>query len=81
MFILGILQTEYPIRCPKNGNKRLQVMRFASERDLDFKKWTNVKMERENNMREFKGMEEDQPKFGAGSEFGCEFIKVHMFGS
>jgi transcription initiation factor TFIIF subunit alpha len=45
-------------------------MRFASERDLDFKKWTNVKMQRENNLHNFKGIEEDQPKFGAGSEFG-----------
>lgn len=27
-------------------------------------------MERENNMKEYKGMEEEMPKFGAGSEFG-----------
>jgi transcription initiation factor TFIIF subunit alpha len=37
-------------------------MRFTSERDVDFRKWTNVKMERENNMKEFKGFDEDQPK-------------------
>ncbi|CAB3369528.1 Hypothetical predicted protein [Cloeon dipterum] len=62
---------EYVIRCPKNTSKKFQVMRFASERDLDFKKWSNVKMERENNLREFKGVaDEEQPKFGAGSEFG-----------
>lgn len=27
-------------------------------------------MERENNMKEFRGTEEEMPKFGAGSEFG-----------
>ncbi|KAK9700495.1 Transcription initiation factor IIF, alpha subunit (TFIIF-alpha) [Popillia japonica] len=63
---------EYSIRVPKNIEKRYHVMRFNATLDVDFEKWTQVKMERENNMKEFKGMEEDMPKFGAGSEFGRE---------
>lgn len=38
-------------------------MRFNSTLKVDFTKWTQVKMERENNMREYKGIEEDQPKY------------------
>jgi len=47
-------------------------MRFHSALNVDVTKWKNVKLERENNAREFKGGEEedDIPKFGAGSEFG-----------
>lgn len=48
-------------------------MRFNSTLGVEFDKWSQVKMERENNMREFKGThEEEHPKFGAGSEFGRE---------
>ncbi|XP_023012958.1 transcription factor IIFalpha [Leptinotarsa decemlineata] len=63
---------EYSIRVPKHIQKRYHVMRFNGTLDIDFSKWTKVSMERENNMREFKGAEEEQPKFGAGSEFGRE---------
>lgn len=45
-------------------------MRFNATLNVDFSKWSQVKMERENNMKEYKGMEEEMPKFGAGSEFG-----------
>lgn len=45
-------------------------MRFNATLNVDFSKWTQVKMERENNMKEYKGVEEEMPKFGAGSEFG-----------
>lgn len=45
-------------------------MRFNATLNVDFSKWTQVKMERENNMKEYKGLEEEMPKFGAGSEFG-----------
>lgn len=45
-------------------------MRFNATLNVDFSKWSQVKMERENNMKEYKGMEEELPKFGAGSEFG-----------
>lgn len=37
-------------------------MRFNGNLGVDFGKWTQVKMERENNMREFKGLDEEQPK-------------------
>ncbi|CAG9805477.1 unnamed protein product [Chironomus riparius] len=62
--------TEYSIRCPKNMKHKHHVMRFNYNLNVDFSQWRNVKMERENNMREFKsGLEEDAPKFGAGSEY------------
>lgn len=38
-------------------------MRFNSNLNIDFAQFTQVKMERENNMREYKGMEEEQPKY------------------
>ncbi|XP_021921063.1 general transcription factor IIF subunit 1 isoform X2 [Zootermopsis nevadensis] len=64
---------EYSIRVPKNTKKKYHVMRFTSSVNVDFSKWTQVKMERENNMREFRGgTEEEMPKFGAGSEFGYD---------
>jgi transcription initiation factor TFIIF subunit alpha len=47
-------------------------MRFNYNLNVDFSLWRNgaVKMERENNMREFKmNDDEDTPKFGAGSEY------------
>lgn len=37
-------------------------MRFNGTLDVDFAKWTKISMERENNMREYKGIEEEQPK-------------------
>lgn len=37
-------------------------MRFNATLNVDFAKWTNVKMERENNIKEFKGIDEDVPK-------------------
>lgn len=45
-------------------------MRFNANLNVDIAKWTQVKMERENNAREYKGYDEEMPKFGAGSEFG-----------
>jgi transcription initiation factor TFIIF subunit alpha len=47
-------------------------MRFNATLNVDFAQWRAVKMERENNMKEFKGFDEDMPKFGAGSEFNRE---------
>lgn len=38
-------------------------MRFNSNLKVDFAKWSQVKMERENNMREYKGIDEEQPKY------------------
>lgn len=53
---------EFSIRVPKNVQKRYHVMRFNATLDVDFAKWTQVKMERENNMREYKAVEEEMPK-------------------
>ncbi|XP_063546615.1 general transcription factor IIF subunit 1 isoform X2 [Cydia strobilella] len=61
---------EFKIRVPKNVKKKHHVMRFNATLNVDFGKWTQVKMERENNIKEFKGLDEDMPKFGAGSEYG-----------
>ncbi|XP_018303388.1 general transcription factor IIF subunit 1 [Mycetomoellerius zeteki] len=61
---------EFSIRVPKNSKKKHNVMRFNATLNVDFSKWSQVKMERENNMKEYKGIEEEMPKFGAGSEFG-----------
>lgn len=45
-------------------------MRFNYNLNVDFSQWRTVKMERENNQREFKMTEDDDiPKFGAGSEY------------
>lgn len=46
-------------------------MRFHGTLNVDVSKWTQVKMGRENNLKDFKN-EEEMPKFGAGSEFGRE---------
>ncbi|XP_012281226.1 general transcription factor IIF subunit 1 isoform X2 [Orussus abietinus] len=61
---------EYSIRVPKSSKKKHNVMRFNATMNVDFSKWSQIKMERENNMKEYKGMDEEMPKFGAGSEFG-----------
>lgn len=45
-------------------------MRFNAVLKVEFKEWEKVKLERENNMKDFRGFDEDMPKFGAGSEFG-----------
>lgn len=37
-------------------------MRFNATLDVDIAKWTQVKMERENNMKEYKGIDEEIPK-------------------
>uniref|UniRef100_A0A182T4H8 Transcription initiation factor IIF subunit alpha n=1 Tax=Anopheles maculatus TaxID=74869 RepID=A0A182T4H8_9DIPT len=60
---------EFVIRVPKNLKKKYHVMRFNATLNVDFTQWRTVKMERENNQKEFKGIEEVMPKFGAGSEF------------
>ncbi|XP_065083305.1 general transcription factor IIF subunit 1 [Ochlerotatus camptorhynchus] len=60
---------EFTIRAPKNLKKKYHVMRYNATLNVDFTQWRTVKMERENNLKEFKGMDEDMPKFGAGSEF------------
>ncbi|XP_055315238.1 general transcription factor IIF subunit 1-like [Sitodiplosis mosellana] len=60
---------EFTVRIPKNLKKMHHVMRFNATLKVDFAQWKNVKMERENNMRDARAMEEEMPKFGAGSEY------------
>ncbi|XP_077549591.1 transcription factor IIFalpha isoform X3 [Haemaphysalis longicornis] len=60
---------EFIVRIPKQTKKRHHVMRFNAAHKQDISKWTQIRMERENNMKEFK-LDDDMPKFGAGSEFG-----------
>lgn len=60
---------EYIVRVPKPDKKRYHVMKFNSSLNVDFASWSQAKIERENNLKDFK-TEEDMPKFGAGSEFG-----------
>lgn len=59
---------EFSIRVPKASRKH-HVMRFNATLNVDFAQWKVVKLERENNMKEFKSLDEEQPKFGAGSEY------------
>lgn len=59
---------EYTIRVPKNTKKSHHVMRFNATLNVDFCRWKTARMERENNMRDAR-MEEEMPKFGAGSEY------------
>lgn len=47
-------------------------MRFSSSLGIDFKEWTEPKLERENNQVELKGSQDEHPKSGAGSEYGRE---------
>lgn len=65
--------TEYSIRMGKKTQKKHHVMKFNYNLNVNFDKWTSVGMERENNLKEFKGLEAaKQPKFGAGSEYNSE---------
>lgn len=44
-------------------------MKFNASLNVEFSNWTQARLERENNLKDFKP-DEDMPKFGAGSEFG-----------
>lgn len=67
---------EYIVRAPRDKKKAFKMMKFSTGTEIDFVKLsqTPVKMERENNLREFKTANDIdlQPKYGAGSEFGRE---------
>ena len=45
----------------RNTKKKYNIMRFNSNLNIDFTKWTQVKMERENNKAE-KNVGEEMPK-------------------
>lgn len=69
---------EYVVRVPKDRQKKYRMMKFSSGANIDFAKLsqesTPVRMERENNLKEYKTAHgiDMMPKFGAGSEFGRE---------
>lgn len=46
----------------RNSRKKHHVMRFNSVLNVDFAKWGQVKMERENNQKEFARPEDEMPK-------------------
>ena len=66
-------EDEFTIRIPTKASKKYHIMKF---RDNDPANWKQVRMVRENNKKEFKGPEEEMPKFGAGSEYGREEREV-----
>lgn len=47
-------------------------MRFNATLNVDFAQWRNVKMERDTALQANRQMEEEIPKFGAGSEYNRE---------
>ncbi|CAL4157734.1 unnamed protein product [Meganyctiphanes norvegica] len=62
--------TEYTVRVPKASRRKFNMMRFHQALGVDFKQWSMAKMERENNQKEFRSLDDEMPKFGAGSEYG-----------
>lgn len=66
---------EFVVRIPaRNARKTHHVMKFNGSLKMDLTKWSqgSVRMVRENNQKKSAVQEEEQPKFGAGSEFGRE---------
>lgn len=59
----------FSVFVPKNQVKKHHVMRFNGNLNVDFAHWKEVNLKRENNLKQFKTIDDDQPKFGAGSEY------------
>jgi len=63
---------EFSVRVRKIGaetNRKYHIMNLKKQ--VDIAKWKNIKMLREDNKKVFKAnRNEEEPKFGAGSEFG-----------
>ena len=66
--------SEYTVRVPpRKENKKYHIMKFRNTlASNDPSKWNAVRMIRENNKKQYKGNEEEMPKYGAGSEYGRE---------
>lgn len=63
------------VRLPQNDvPKKYSILKFNESNNVDFTSCGQVKLERENNFKEFKSAYDldTMPKFGAGSEFGRE---------
>jgi len=66
-------EQEFVVRVPnREENKKYHVMKFNASLNVDFSKWTQVRMVRENNQKIVNSNQpvDDDPKFGAGSVFG-----------
>ena len=66
-------EQEFTVRVPaRDEMKKYHVMKFNASLNIDFSKWTQARMVRENNEKILKSTrpEDDDPKFGAGSTFG-----------
>lgn len=50
---------------------------YDRSKSIDFSvaEWSQVRMERENNLKEYRTESDELPKYGAGSEYGRE-LKV-----
>lgn len=57
---------------PKTTKKKHHVMRFNATLNVDFAQWRAVKMERDCALQNSRQIEEEIPKFGAGSEYNRE---------
>ena len=56
---------EFVIRIPPRTSQRnYHIMKFRNTAQNDPSKWSQVRMIRENNKKEYKGNEEELPKFG-----------------
>ncbi|XP_033637211.1 general transcription factor IIF subunit 1-like isoform X1 [Asterias rubens] len=60
------------VKLQTKQSRKYSIMQFNRGDNVDLSKWKQAKMERENNMREFKMLNPDMPTHGAGSEFGRE---------
>ncbi|ELT96775.1 hypothetical protein CAPTEDRAFT_225119 [Capitella teleta] len=63
---------EFTVRIARNQNKKHSILKFNESNNVDFTKCGSAKLERENNLKEFKTAHDIDvmPKYGAGSEFG-----------
>ncbi|CAG5118282.1 unnamed protein product, partial [Candidula unifasciata] len=70
----GVQQDEFIVRIPRDTRRKFTLMKFGSGAPVDFAKLGEqpVKIERENNLKEYKTANDIDllPKFGAGSEYG-----------
>ncbi|KAK3748199.1 hypothetical protein RRG08_039453 [Elysia crispata] len=68
------MEDVFTVRIPRDRRCKFSMMKFGTASNVDFAKVGDqpVKMERENNLREYKTANDldTMPKFGAGSEFG-----------
>ncbi|KAH9515363.1 General transcription factor IIF subunit 1 [Bulinus truncatus] len=71
---VSVPQEEFIVRIPRDTRRKFTMMKFGTGAPVDFSKLGDqtVKIERENNLKEYKTANDLDmlPKFGAGSEYG-----------